>query len=71
LAGLCYACGSPDHRSGEGACLKGKKGGFKQKGRLQVTIQERQQHKGAQAQAFTTHTETENFSENNEYYFAS
>jgi len=29
------------------------------------------QHKVAQAQAFTTHTETENFSETNEYYFAS
>ena len=50
LAGLCYACGSPHHRSGEAACPKGKKGAFKQKGRLQVTIQEQQQHNGAQAQ---------------------
>ena len=55
----------------EGQCPKGKKGAFKQKGRLQVTIQEQRQYNSAQAQAFTTHTETENFSENDEYYFAS
>jgi len=36
-----------------------------------VTIQEQQQHKGDQAQAFTTHTETQNFSEADEYYFVS
>jgi len=35
-----------------------------------VTVQEQQKHKSAQAQAFTTRTETEHFSEFDEYYFA-